>query len=533
MLIGYVSDENYLALSDVQVEFLRDGELVAVTRSTPSGAVYAEIEPGEHNVTLARDGFGSKRVTMTFDPLVPYQFRLLSERILGYMWHKWVRAGEKSEYRIHSPEECRVTLWRYGLEKELVRILNWHGEHSPRASVQVTPDGDYSQGGVEWNRVGYVSSQHSQHVIAPERSGLYYIHLEGKSGAEFSFPWVVAPNESSAPIAVLASTNTWNAYNNFGGRSNYINPNGLPPVPAVNVRRENPRYRANVMREFFPQNACPPLSFERPEPFNHIALATRVTDPIRGRNESHLAPTEWRLLGWLEREGYSYDLYADYQLHDGTLQLDAFKILILNTHPEYWSGEMYYRVKEWVFERGGKLMYLGGDGIDGPIEFLGDAAMRHSNPFENVDISGANPEGTEEIRFDVPFESPAKLLGVVLTTEGIMSGAPFRVFDESHWVFEGTGLKNGDLFGIESLHERAHGGASGHETDKISRSSPKDLAHLAKGINPDNGGSDMVYHETTSGGAVFSVGSITYPACLLVDANLSQVTRNVIERFLA
>lgn len=532
MLIGYVSDENFLALEDVQVEFQRGEESVAVVRSTPRGAVYVEIEPGAYNVTLARDGFGSKRVSMMVTQDSPYQFRLLSERILGYMWPRWVKSGERSEYRVHSPEECRVSLWRYGQTKEFVRLLNWHGEHSPRASVQVTPDGDYTQGGVEWNREGYVSSQHSQRVTAPERSGLYYLHLEGKSGASFTFPWVVAPGKPSASIAVLASTNTWNAYNNFGGRSNYINPIALPPVPAVNVRLENPRYRANAMREFFPQAECAPLSFERPEPFNHIPVDCVVTDPIRGRNESHLAPTEWRLLGWLEREGYAYDLYSDYQLHDGTLDLDAYKILILNTHPEYWSGEMYERVKSWVFDRGGRLMYLGGNGIDGPVEFLNAATVRHSNPFENVDVSGANPEGSKEVRFDVMFESPAKLLGVVITTEGIMSGAPFRVLDESHWVFEGTGLENGQLFGEASLHERAHGGASGHETDKISRSSPKNLVHLAKGINPDNGGADMVMHETMMGGKVFSVGSITYPACLLVDENTSRITKNVIEKFL-
>jgi hypothetical protein len=56
---------------------------------------------------------------------------------------------------------------------------------------------------------------------------------------------------------------------------------------------------------------------------------------------------------------------------------------------------------------------------------------------------------------------------------------------------------------------------------------------LAKGTNPDEGGSEMVYYETPSGGAVFSVGSITYPSSLLVDPNVSRVTANVINRFLS
>ena len=41
----------------------------------------------------------------------------------------------------------------------------------------------------------------------------------------------------------------------------------------------------------------------------------------------------------------------------------------------------------------------------------------------------------------------------------------------------------------------------------------------------------MVYYETESDGAVFSVGSITYPASILVDETVSRITTNVIERF--
>ncbi len=42
----------------------------------------------------------------------------------------------------------------------------------------------------------------------------------------------------------------------------------------------------------------------------------------------------------------------------------------------------------------------------------------------------------------------------------------------------------------------------------------------------------MTYYDTASGGAVFSVGSITWSACVLVDAGVSRITANVINRFL-
>jgi hypothetical protein len=247
-------------------------------------------------------------------------------------------------------------------------------------------------------------------------------------------------------------------------------------------------------------------------------------DPIEGRQACHLAPAEWRLLGWLERQGFDYDLYADYQLHRGVLDLDAYRLLILSVHPEYWSAAMYWAVKRWVFERGGKLLYLGGNGLNCRIEFLEDGAgMRCLNQW---------PPGYES-RFHHQVESEANLLGVVYSDAGAMTVAPYEVIEPGHWIFAGTGLKRGDRFGTRILHQRYGDGASGHETDKLSPSSPKNALLLAKGLNPDDGGAHLVYFETASGGAVFSVGSITYPTALLCDPPCSTITANVIQHFLS
>ncbi len=113
-----------------------------------------------------------------------------------------------------------------------------------------------------------------------------------------------------------------------------------------------------------------------------------------------------------------------------------------------------------------------------------------------------------------------------------MTAAPYRVVADEHWVFEGTGLRTGSVFGTASLHERVSGGASGHETDKMTPSSPAGTVLLAKGLNPDDGGAEIVVRDTPSGGAVFSVGSIVWPASLLVDDGVSAITRNVLRRFL-
>jgi hypothetical protein len=526
MLLAYVSDERYVALADVLLEF----EGVAGSfeaRSRATGSVHLELPPGTYRVSLQKPGFGSKSVNLEIAPgQPPHQLRLLFDCLLGYVWPKWVKGGEKAEFRVHSVEPYQLGLWRYGIKKEHIKGLGWFDEHGPRATMQITPEGDYSQTGVAWNQYGYANPHLHQYVEAPRRSGLYYFHSRTAKGAEFAFPWIVAPERPAAPVAVLASNITWNAYNNFGGRSNYINPDKLPATPTVNARLELKRY-TDPDSITYDTDEYAPLSFERPEPINHIDAHTEITDPIEGRAACHIAPAEWRLLGWLEREHVAYDYYAETQLHDGTLDLESYQVLIISTHPEYWSRAMYFRVKTWVHERGGKLMYLGGNGLNCEVEFVDPTRVIYRNG-----DGRALKQGGHESRFAMRVESEASLLGVVFTETGIMTGAPYRVLDSSHWAFEGTGLKDGNIFGQASLHMRCPGGASGHETDKVSPSSPSNVLRLAKGTNVDQGGAELAYYETASGGAVFSAGSIAWPSSILIDGCVSRITANVLRRFL-
>jgi hypothetical protein len=188
---------------------------------------------------------------------------------------------------------------------------------------------------------------------------------------------------------------------------------------------------------------------------------------------------------------------------------------------------MYRKLKDWVQNRGGKLMYLGGNGLNCLVEFLDEYTM----VCHNGDARDWKRRGLES-RFHLKEESEANLLGVVYTDPGAMTAAPYRVLDPDHWVFAGTGLRQGELFGLKSLHQRCPGGASGHETDKISPHSPANVQLLAKGTNRDEGGADLAYYPTNSGGGVFSAGSICWPSSVLVDDAVSQITANVLKQFL-
>src|SRR5690349_18858628 len=102
MLLGYVSDEYYAALADVLLEFRSADGSREVTRSSASGGILLDLKPGDYTVILSKPGFGSKRVKASIGTSGRIYFRLLSDRLLGYAWPKWCRAGERVQFRVHA-----------------------------------------------------------------------------------------------------------------------------------------------------------------------------------------------------------------------------------------------------------------------------------------------------------------------------------------------------------------------------------------------------------------------------------------------
>lgn len=530
MLAGYVSDENYIAIAGAAVEFEdRDGNCYDGV-SSASGAIRLDIPSGDYRVTVACPGYGRKVTRVLIGDGPPAQVRLVRDRVLGYAWPKAVRSGERAELRVSSPHTYRAELWRYGETKEFIAHAG-HGEHPPGATAQITPDGDYCRTGVGWRQAGPSSgpglTNAPNMLVGPERSGLYQVHVHAADGTVITIPWIVAPAEPTAPIAVLAGDITWNAYNSFGGRSNYIHAAGLPEVPDANRRQTMPRYRIPGYEEWG-FDEYPRLSFDRPEPENQIPLGEHLEDPITGRDACSLAAAEWRLLGWLERSGFAYDLYSETQFAAGEVDLARYRVLVLNAHPEYWTVDMYERLKSWVDVQHGRLLYLGGNGINCAVTLHDDATMTvHNGNAAELEPRRARVES----RFGLFHEPEARVLGVGYTRAGLFTAAPYRVLAPDHWAFEGTGVTAGDLIGERTLNTRVPGGASGHETDKLSPNSPAGVEVLARGENPGGGGGDLTIR-TGDGGWVFATGSISFVTALPIDPVLGRVVRNVLTRFL-
>src|SRR5215472_865661 len=260
-------------------------------------------------------------------------------------------------------------------------------------------------------------------------SGLYAAMLTA-TGSTFYVSFLVRGQRSPArSLAVLASTNTWTAYNDWGGGSFYSSPPG--------------RYYSTFLT----------ASYLRPNPH-----ASPVSAPD-GRGD-HLTAGEARIVEWLEQNGYSYSMLTDTDLNDHPSLLDPgqYYALVVNTHNEYWSEPTYDAVAKFMLH-GGSVLSLSGN-----------------TAFRTVTLSaGGRTWSTSLTKMHDRDSLPqARLLGVAATANGTDATCfPYRAVQPSHWLLAGTGLTRGQVFasrGVIQLGGCRNGpttGASGWETDQV------------------------------------------------------------------
>ena len=431
------------------------------------------------NVSDAPIAVGNLRLRSS--ALAPNRVVQNQHAIEGYGDRISVLPGEQLTLFVHAPRRrFALTVLRHGAgERALLHMGGLEGKPQHyRANA-------YEQG-AQWEPSLTVP------VGADWPGGMYSARLSDDSGCAFDITFIIrkARQRAAAGLAVLASTNTWLAYNDWGGASlyRYDIPDDLGKIEGTLVHMQRPNPGASLID-----------------------------------GAGHLAAGEQHILRWLEQAGIAYDLYADIDLHQDPALLGQYHTLLISTHNEYWTDEMYSGLENFM-EAGGNLVYLSGNGLYWKGEIRGQQMEVRR------DGSSHRFSGTAGGRRRDCGRLEAAMLGVRFTSSGATSRyAPYRVITPGHWIFEGTGVEKGSLIGASGLNK---GGASGWELDKIDRrNEPAGLVHLAKGTNPWRSGADMVYFTHPGGGGVFSVGSITFGGSLAVDPVLGRMVRNVIARF--
>jgi len=185
----------------------------------------------------------------------------------------------------------------------------------------------------------------------------------------FYINFIVNPDRAKRnPLLALASVNTLNAYNSWGGYSR----------------------DGNIGEDF---------TYCRPNPAMNLSIRDDLkgidtTDPVLTQvpfNSRHLTRAELWVLNWMQEQGFAYDVYTDLDWHYSIDSIDDYESLVLNTHSEYWTLEMY-RAREKFLSNGGNLIYLGGNAIYEHVEISSDGLtmrcfgkiVHHANLFRNI-----------------------------------------------------------------------------------------------------------------------------------------------------
>lgn len=378
----------------------------------------------------------------------------------GYASTLSVRAGQ----RIGFPVSTSLT----GVTASVVR-LNGAQERvwgpSPVAIGLQSLPATYRTSGCGW------SERVSLTLPAGTPSGVYALELTAPGGLRRYVPFVVKPVAPSARVAFLMPTNTYNAYNNWGGHNQY--------TPGEGGRQRK-------------------VTFLRPSTSTQVEPTGRI---------DHLLYSDLFLLRWMDSERIAYDCYVDGDLDADGSWLSRYEALVLGSHPEYWSERMRSRVVDYL-NAGGHLIYTGGNGLYERMSYADATTALHRN----------RTGGRDE--YHLVGMSESQITGVELSVDAYMDFYPYRV-ESNHPLLTGTGLKVNDLFGAVAYN----GSASGWEVDRLPGGAAG-AQHIAHGLNPA-GGADMVLVPKPNGGWVFSASSMSFNGALPHDAAIRQILRNV------
>jgi hypothetical protein len=414
----------------------------------------------------------------------------------GYCSPLSAAPGENVSFMVSSPSAYEVTFSRFQRQGDQNAAIPMTAPQAEAAGLQGLPAQAWANG-CGW------SSSFDLRIPPAWPSGIYAAECTDGRSRTFRIVFIVKPSpQARGDFAVLANTNTWNAYNDWDGRSKYTSPPG--------------QY----------------LSFLRPNP---------AAAPIDAGGLNHLARAELWVLDWLTSCGYHVDVYTDTDMHRGIPDLSQYKGLILDTHNEYWSLEMLDNLEAYL-AGGGSLVYMSGNGIFEKVIFSPDANTLTMFP-EGVSLDRSE----SYFRNLVPPRPERAVLGIAFRYEGYLTFAPFEVLQAGHRFFAGTGVVNGSLVGAAGING---GGASGWEMDTsiaglapdgviVSAngaddrgSPPANIELLARGTNAGGYGADMTYYQTPAGGGVFAAGSISFGGSLVIDPALQRIVRNVLDEYL-
>jgi hypothetical protein len=367
----------------------------------------------------------------------------------------------------------------------------------PLTGVQQTvPPPDPTTGMVECNW----SQPYLLTVPSTWVSGIFLAKLTGSSGNQSYIIFVVRDDSRSSDFVFQSSTNTFQAYNNWGSKSLYTFNSTSGKATAVSYNRP---YAMGL----------------QPAAEAGIGAGDFLTT---GAPSSETVPAGWEcnMLRWLEQQGFDVTYFTDVDVHEHASLITNHKGLLVIGHSEYWSAGMRTNVSS-ARDAGVNVGFFGSNICYWPTTYQASAITGA------VDRTISAPKTSTWRQSGQPEDA---LIGVMYTTDPVNGN--MTVINTSHWIFAGTGLHDGNTLP----------GIVGYEGDSIYGDAPPNLTQWAHSNINSTFFDASVYNAIASGAIVFATGSMQWdwglddynspsvrPSILSVPAQA--ITKNVLAKF--
>jgi hypothetical protein len=283
------------------------------------------------------------------------------------------------------------------------------------------------------------------------RSGLYVVRLHRASSAGAdpitAFFVVRARRPAVSGCLLVLATNTWNAYNEFGGNNLYTG--------ATTPSFERP-LAAGML-------AKPEERGER------LVDGGRVYADYTARHGLSMwhgmagwAGQERRFAAWAatQEKEIELDFATNSDLEQQPDLFDGYRLVVSVGHDEYWSWAMRDAIESFI-DAGGNVAFLSGNTCYWQVRLEGTRMPCYKHRFTDDPVFGTDRSHlTTTIWSDPIIGRPETLLtGVTFTRGGyhriarsLRGGTGgYEIHRPDHWLLEGTRLARGDLLGAPAV----------------------------------------------------------------------------------
>ncbi len=233
------------------------------------------------------------------------------------------------------------------------------------------------------------------------QSGVYMIRLVRANGADNHIILTVRDDDSTADVLYLVPDTTYQAYNNYGGRSTYDwNSNGTNTVAGA--------------------TRAVKVSFDRP-----------YQQAWSGQRDWY-SYSDLRMVSWLESQGYDVTYAAVSDLERDPSTVLGYSAVISGGHDEYYSTAMRNALRA-ARDSGVSLFFSGANAIYWQIAFEANpvtgTANRIIRTYKSVQSGGPDPQGpTSTWRDPSGANQPENgLIGAMYAGDSDFTYYPLRV----------------------------------------------------------------------------------------------------------